>query len=579
MTNNGDNAVDTAARCTEQPIRGSSVDMESHATRTGDSRRQFLGTVGIAAIGFLLGSSGLARAKSDTDGCSDDFGNREESVHDRLRDAYRLRVRTARDTLLAGDRVTTHRTNGDHERYPDAMADFTKGLPHDDHGIVDPEAYATLQRALVEGDLAAFDSIPRGGQRRLAEPEGAHGFELVGVDPHGVSADPAPAFASAETAAEMVELYWQALCRDIPFQEYPDSDLIAAAVDDLNSVSEFTGPTNGGQVTSETVFRGLDQGNLQGPYLSQFLWQTITRGAIELTQKIRTGEPGVDYLTDYDEWLANQRGAMPAHEQRFDAEKRFIRNGRDLASYVQQDIPFQAYENAALLLLSMGALDPSLPHDADDTTDGLLNFGPFDVLDAVITVFNCALSAAWYHKWVVNKRLRPEEFGGRVHDHRTGCASYPIHDDLLTSSVFDRVEEEFGASLLPQAYPEGCPLHPSYPAGHAVIAGACITVLKAYFDESFVFENPVQATTDGTALEAYVDEDLTVGSELRKLASNMAIGRNWAGIHYRSDELSGLRIGEKVAISILEERKEISLQGQQFEGFTLTTFDGERIRI
>jgi hypothetical protein len=575
MTTDSDNYTDTTDQNTGQPIRSSSAERGSAATGTGVSRRTFLGGVGAVGIGSLLGSPGLVPATP----AAADSGNRTEKPNDRRRDAYRLRVQVARDTLLAGSQPTSHRTNGDHERYPDAIADFTKGLPHDDHGIVDREAYATLQRALGEGDLAAFKSVPRGGQRRLAEPEAAHAFELVGVDPHSVPEKPAPAFASAETAAEMVELYWQALCRDVPFQEFSDSETVAAAVDDLDRLSEFTGPKTNGQVTSETVFRGLDQGNLEGPYLSQFLWQTITRGAIELTQKIRTGEPGVDYLTEYDEWLDNQRGATPAHEQRFDAEKRFIRNGRDLASYVQQDIPFQAYENAALLLLSMGALDPSLPHDEDDPTGGLLNFGPFDVLDAVINVFNCALSAAWYHKWVVNKRLRPEAFGGRVHDHRTGRASYPVHDDLLDSPVLDRVEEEFGTSLLPQAYPEGCPLHPSYPAGHAVIAGACITVLKAYFDESFVFENPVQATADGTALEPCVGEELTVGNELRKLASNMAIGRNWAGIHYRSDELSGLRIGEKVAISILRERKKLPLQSRKFEGFTLTTFDGEQIRI
>jgi membrane-associated phospholipid phosphatase len=36
--------------------------------------------------------------------------------------------------------------------------------------------------------------------------------------------------------------------------------------------------------------------------------------------------------------------------------------------------------------------------------------------------------------------------------------------------------------LLPVAYAEGCPTHPSYPAAHAATAGACATVLKAFFN-------------------------------------------------------------------------------------------------
>lgn len=32
------------------------------------------------------------------------------------------------------------------------------------------------------------------------------------------------------------------------------------------------------------------------------------------------------------------------------------------------------------------------------------------------------------------------------------------------------------------AYPEGSPMHPNYGAGHATIAGACVTLLTAMFD-------------------------------------------------------------------------------------------------
>jgi hypothetical protein len=46
-------------------------------------------------------------------------------------------------------------------------------------------------------------------------------------------------------------------------------------------------------------------------------------------------------------------------------------------------------------------------------------------------------------------------------------------------------------------------------------------------------------------------EPLTVGNELNKLAFNIAFGRDAAGIHFRSDEIQGLRLGEAVGLSVL----------------------------
>ena len=36
--------------------------------------------------------------------------------------------------------------------------------------------------------------------------------------------------------------------------------------------------------------------------------------------------------------------------------------------------------------------------------------------------------------------------------------------------------------LLPMAFPEGSPMHPAYGAGHATVAGGCVTMLKAFFE-------------------------------------------------------------------------------------------------
>ena len=127
------------------------------------------------------------------------------------------------------------------------------------------------------------------------------------------------------------------------------------------------------------------------------------------------------------------------------------------------------------------------------------------------------------------------------------------------------------------AYPEGCPTHPAYPAGHACVAGAGVTVLKAFFNETFIIPKPVQVTSDGSALFSYEGTPLTVGGELNKLASNIALGRDTAGVHWRSDGIEGLKLGEAVAIEILRDFRKT--YNENFNGFSLTKFDGTRVII
>jgi hypothetical protein len=133
-----------------------------------------------------------------------------------------------------------------------------------------------------------------------------------------------------------------------------------------------------------------------------------------------------------------------------------------------------------------------------------------------------------------------------------------------------------GTYLLPMASPEGCPTHPSYGAGHATVAGVCVTILKAWFDEKFVLPSPVVPDRTGRLLNPYSGPDLTVGNELNKLAANVAIGRNAAGVHYRSDYTESVLLGESVALDILEEQKET--YNEDFS-FTLTRFDGKTVTI
>jgi hypothetical protein len=193
-------------------------------------------------------------------------------------------------------------------------------------------------------------------------------------------------------------------------------------------------------------------------------------------------------------------------------------------------------------------------------------------------VADAALKPCFYQKWVVHRTVCPEEFGGRVHLHKTGQAPSPIHPDLLTTStVLDAIAQKHGSYLLPMAYAGGCPPHPSYPAGHPVVTGAYVTVLKAWFDEAAVLPAPVVVSADGRTVTRYTGAPLTVGGELNKLASNLLVGRSFGGVHWRSDNDAGLRLGEEMAISILaDERGTIA---EPFGGFSLTRFDGTTITV
>ena len=108
-------------------------------------------------------------------------------------------------------------------------------------------------------------------------------------------------------------------------------------------------------------------------------------------------------------------------------------------------------------------------------------------------------------------------------------------------------------------------------------SGAGITVLKALFNESFLIPSPVTPSEDGLSLVPYTGAPLTVGGELNKLASNIAMGRDAGGVHYRSDGIEGVKLGEAIAISILHDTA--TLYNEVFQGFSFTKYDGTPVTI
>jgi hypothetical protein len=504
---------------------------ESTTVVSSLSRRSFLGRAGASTAIVAAASVGLPSLllSENVEGQTTDQAVRSGR-------AYQIRVNAATRELNV--QIPPQNNNGDEARYTNFIGNFSQGLPHNSIGEVDPTAYQALLTAVASGKPADFANIPLGGNVKLAGPQGGLAFDLEGTDSGKLSIPPSPALASSERAGEMVEDYWMALARDIPFSQYGIEPTTAGAITDLNKLSKFKGPEVSGQVTPATLFRGSTPGDLIGPFLSQFFLLPLSMGTLGITQKYNTYTPGTDYLTDFASWLAVQNGLGPFVPNTISGTT-YTKNGRDLGAWVHVDFAFQAYLFATQWLVGNKApLNPGNPYLTSANQVGAQTFGAQHILDLLGEVSNRALKAMWYQKWFVHRALRPVAYGGLVHNTITGVASYPVHRDVLNSQAVSQVFAKHGSYLLPAAYPEGGPQHPSYGEGHGVIAGACVTALKAFFNESFVIPKPMVASDDGQSLVPYTDPDagqITVGGELNKLANNVALGRDMAGVHWRSD--------------------------------------------
>lgn len=538
-------------------------------------RRSFLRGLGIAGLGGLV-APGRAQPVTDP--------RRPADLNPRSLGAFRIRQEAA--LFQCNQPPANSVPNGDETSLPNYIASFTKGLPHTQVGEAEPGTYQTLLYALSTGQQSDFESLDRGSGMKFVDPQAAFAYQMEGADSHRLGTPPAPKFSSAHAAAEMVELYWQALARDVPFANYSASPITQAAVQDLNRLSAFSGPVVGGKVTTGTLFGSSIAGALTGPYISQFLWQPIPVNSTSVNQQYQAGAPGIDYLETFPEWLVLQTGLPPFRAWTPDPTPKYIYSGRALAEWVHYDFLYQAFHNAALILLNQSPLsvlnvnpylNPTNPYKTTKVETGFATFGGPHICCLLGAASQDALKAAWYQKWSIHRRLRPEEFGGRVHQTKLGAANYPIHTDLLNSAALPAVFAANGSYLLPQAYAEGCPLHPSYPAGHATVAGACSAMLKAFFDETQLVTDTVQASADGLSLIPLNDVALTVGGEVNKLAFNIAMGRNFGGIHYRSDAEIGFQLGEDVAIAMLQDL--VNTCAETFTGFQFTRLDGTPVSI
>lgn len=380
------------------------------------------------------------------------------------------------------------------------------------------------------------------------------------------------------------------------------------------------------------LFRGLGEDAWDTPFLSQFM--VIGSGARDrdfagretghigfgnqrIDQRVRVAIPGKDYMETWDEWLDvqnayNARDAVRMGAGEFEPGAwRPISRLRDLATYVHDDALYQAYLNAALILWGEGAvpIDSGLPfHGRSDLSLAKHNQDPFAVFGAphlltlVTEASSRALRAVRLQKFSVHRRLRPEALAALFHTARSGfdpsgegafsndipvesAARQQITEHILplyrgANAGMDEILEAIcaktgGTCLLPMAFPEGSPMHPSYGAGHATVAGACVTMLKAFFameetascgtpqptylvppgGKAYVPTPGESASDTGTRLVGIrIENGLTVESELNKLAWNISNARNIAGVHYYTDYIESLLLGEAISLGILREQ-------------------------
>jgi len=453
--------------------------------------------------------------------------------------------------------------------------------------LVDLAAYETFKKALNSGNPAEFAAITIGGTKTLNGPQGGLAFDLECLESTQFSEPPAPALASEEYAMELVELYWASLLRDAAFLDYGTTANAISAAKELTSLPTYKGPRDASnKVTPDLLFRGNFQGETIGPYLSQFLVQNTSMGALPVVQQYNTLKAGVDFMLDPITFQQVQNGIATGLAVTLGSPL-YLHNGRGLASYTHVDVLYQAYFTAYLVLNTCNGgqqapFNLGNPYNGSTTQNGFGTMGQPDIASTLAAVAKEALDAVWYQKWFVHLRHRPESGGGIVYLEKTGKGDTikgQLSPTVLNSQAVQNAFTANNSYFLSQAFPEGSPIHPSYPTGHGTVAGACITVLKFFFNGAFVIPKPQLPSADGTTLNPYTGADagqITVNGELNKLAHNVSFGHGiHAGIHWRSDSDTSIQLGEAVALSVLRDRaqtynEKFTIQITKLDGTTAT---------
>ena len=467
-----------------------------------------------------------------------DFGFNNSDGEKRAAFNRRLVADYLRTVSLLSNAIE-NQNNGDEQNVPGAASQFTKTFSHDaTTGLPDATGIASYQqlvKAINNGQQADFNAIVRvAGSNKLVNPQGALAFSLQGAESSLFSIPLFPTMNSPELAANMIENYLMVLCRDVVFSDYgtglgtdtPGLGASASKTNDAAAVlqalgSAYVGPrNNGGVVDANVIFRCNSYGSLIGPMVSQFLLQPIRTVAPALLSSTppflifsqqRPIAQSREFNVIFSDFIAIQNGLIPRPYLASDfhaVNVRYMITGRDLGSYVHWDVDYEAFYNAAIILAQFGfPFSTSLPYMNGATTNEapFATMGIIDAFGLIGDVATEAIKVTWAQKWRANRACRPEGFSGSVHNIKvTGSNPFNINNSLFVAhagvdvlaNILAHNQAQAGLPgnpftmgdastyLLTQLYPEGSPAHPTYPQGHSTIAGACITVIKAIWEDT-----------------------------------------------------------------------------------------------
>src|SRR5947207_1995337 len=308
------------------------------------SRHKYPGRIGAAGVSrrnFVKSAASLA-AVAATVPLKPMLGGNESVAEaavaggnsaNRTNDCFNYRKSTAQAEKI---NIAFQPDNGDTARFTDFSCSYSKGLWHDHLGVPNAAALLSLRNAFATGNPSDFANIivgtPGGGPNsKLNGPQVALAFDLEGLDSHCTFIPAAPSVASAQTAAEQVEHYWAALLADVPFTEYATNSLAGQAVADMNNLSFLRSAANNQfpyPVTRQNLFCGQfvrGDGNVQGPYISQFMIQPTPLGAQPLDQKYQTFASGQEFMTTLAAYKHVQKGGASVGSLSYDPTYRYLR--------------------------------------------------------------------------------------------------------------------------------------------------------------------------------------------------------------------------------------------------------------
>jgi hypothetical protein len=466
----------------------------------------------------------------------------------------------------------------------------------------DPVLYNKFIKGIKDKNLELINEVCKTCPR-LVDVFSLFDLEFYGQHRASYEIPIAPHPLSPEGEAEMLEVYLMALVRDFNVILLDPSDsrysslagsgtgswtqaknYLTEKITNLNtfnsSLNYLKAPVNSqGLITPSNLFRGLTKGDLQGPYVSQLFYYSVFPGNLYITQNYLVSDCSfnqIDISNNFnntkDTFLKIWNGGVGQSKGNF--ALRYLSTVRDLAIYINKDEVWQPFFVSATFCLDRGIPSGFYCNNRKPGTCRFINLGSVDLWAMMTKACKNAMNAAWVWKWSQLK-LRPEEYGYQTHLALNG-SPLDFSENYLTNPILLDIINRNGNAILPLAYSMGSPSHPAYPAGHATIAGAMTTILKAWFNGDSLIEAYVPDVSNGlyggydsinklsgTKLQVYKQvssgnpQGLTgyyrLDDELDKMASNCSYTRAMAGVHYRSDCDGGLLLGEKVAIDILKQ--------------------------